>query len=59
MKLKDIFRPYNRIRELEEEVERLRDENDSAWDMLEEIKEAEKEAVENLAVHSMSPIAEA
>jgi len=59
MKLKDIFRPYSRIRELEEEVERLRDENDSAWDMLEEIKEAEKEAVENLAVHSMSPIAEA
>jgi hypothetical protein len=59
MKLKDIFRPYNRIKELEEEVERLRDENDSAWDMLEEIKAAEKEAVENLAIHSMTPIAEA
>ena len=59
MKLKDIFRPYNRIKELEEEVERLRDENDSAWDMLEEIKAAEKEAVEARAVHSMTPIAEA
>lgn len=59
MKLKDIFRPYSRIRELEEEVERLRDENDSAWDMLEEIKAAETEAVETLAVHSMNPIAEA
>lgn len=59
MKLKDIFRPYSRIKELEEEVERLRDENDSAWDMLEEIKAAEKEAVENLAIHSMTPIAEA
>jgi anti-sigma regulatory factor (Ser/Thr protein kinase) len=59
MKLKDIFRPYNRIKELEEEVERLRDENDSAWDMLEEIRTAEKEAVENLAIHSMTPIAEA
>ena len=59
MKLKDIFRPYNRIKELEEEVERLRDENDSAWDMLEEIKAAEKEAVETLAIHSMTPIAEA
>jgi hypothetical protein len=59
MKLKDIFRPYNRIKELEEEVERLRDENDSAWDMLEEIRAAEKEAVENLAIHSMTPIAEA
>jgi len=59
MKLKDIFRPYNRIKELEKENERLQDENDSVWDMLEEIKEAEKEAVENLAVHSMNPIAEA
>ena len=43
MKLKDIFRPYNRIKELEKENERLQDENDSVWDMLEEIKEAEKE----------------
>jgi len=59
MKIKDLFRPYNRIKELEEEVERLQDENDSVWDMLEEIKAADKEAVENLAVRSMSPIAEA
>ena len=59
MKLKDIFRPYNRIKELEKENERLKDENDSVWDMLDEIKAADKEAVETLAVHSMTPIAEA
>jgi hypothetical protein len=59
MKIKDIFRPYSRIKELEEENERLRDENGSVWDLLEDIKAAETEAVENLAVHSMSPIAEA
>jgi len=59
MKLKDIFRPYSRIKELEKENERLKDENDSVWDMLDEIKAADKEAVETLAVHSMTPIAEA
>jgi len=59
MKLKDIFRPYNRIKELEKENERLKDENDSVWDMLDEIKAADKEVVETLAVHSMTPIAEA
>jgi len=59
MKIKDIFRPYSRIKELEKENERLQDENDSVWDLLEDIKTAETEAVENLAVHSMTPIAEA
>ena len=59
MKIKDIFRPYSRIKELEKENERLQDENDSVWDLLEDIKTAETEAVENLAVHSMSPVAEA
>ena len=59
MKIKDIFRPYSRIKELEEENERLRDENGSVWDLLDEIKAAETEAIETLAVHSMSPIAEA
>jgi len=59
MKIKNIFRPYSRIKELEKENERLQDENDSVWDLLEDIKTAETEAVENLAVHSMTPIAEA
>lgn len=59
MKIKDIFRPYNKIKELEKENERLKDENDSVWFMLEEIKTAETEAVENLAVRSAHPIAEA
>jgi hypothetical protein len=59
MKIIDIFRPYSKIKELEKENERLRDENDSVWDMLDEIKAAETEAIESLAVHSMSPIAEA
>ncbi len=59
MKIKDIFRPYSRIKELKKENERLQDENDGVWDMLEEIKEAEKEALENLAVLSMSPREEA
>ena len=36
-----------------------RDENGSVWDLLDEIKAAETEAIETLAVHSMSPIAEA
>jgi len=59
MKIIDIFRPYNKIKELEKENERLKDENNSVWDMLDEIKAAETDAVETLAVHSMSPIAEA
>jgi len=59
MKIIDIFRPYNKIKELEKENERLKDENDSVWDMLDEIKAAETDAVETLAVHSMNPIAEA
>jgi len=62
----NLLNPYNRIRELQEENIRmkeelisLRDENGSLWDMLEEIKEAENDAIESLAVFSSKPIGEA
>jgi len=35
------------------------DENASVWEMMDEIKAAEEDAIETLAVHSMSPAAEA
>jgi hypothetical protein len=59
MNFRDIFRPYARIKELEKENERLRDENDSVWEMMDEIKEAETDAIEALAIRSMPPAAEA
>jgi len=59
MKFRDIFRPYAKIKELEKENERLMDENASVWEMMDEIKAAEEDAIETLAVHSMSPAAEA
>jgi len=62
----NLLNPYNRIRELQEENTKmreelisLRDENGSLWDMLEEIKEAENDAIESLAVFSSKPIGEA
>jgi hypothetical protein len=62
----NLLNPYNRIRELQEEnikmreeLISLRDENGSLWDMLEEIKEAENDAIESLAVFSSKPIGEA
>tara|TARA_B100000131_G_C17890863_1_gene522248 strand:- start:258 stop:461 length:204 start_codon:yes stop_codon:yes gene_type:complete len=61
-----IFRPYFVIRELQKEnnalkirVVELTDENQSLWDMLEEIKEADREAMEYSSLLSSSAIGEA
>ena len=61
-----IFRPYFVIRELQKEnnalkirVVELTDENQSLWDMLEEIKEADREAMEYNSLLSASAIGEA
>ena len=61
-----IFRPYFVIRELQKEnnalkirVVELTDENQSLWDMLEEIKEADREAMEYNSLLSTSAIGEA
>tara|TARA_Y100001963_G_scaffold97419_1_gene134060 strand:+ start:365 stop:568 length:204 start_codon:yes stop_codon:yes gene_type:complete len=61
-----IFRPYFVIRELQKEnnalkirVVELTDENQSLWDMLEEIKEADREAMEYSSLLSTSAIGEA
>tara|TARA_Y100000817_G_scaffold211378_1_gene165941 strand:- start:91 stop:294 length:204 start_codon:yes stop_codon:yes gene_type:complete len=61
-----IFRPYFIIRELQKEnnalkirVVELTDENQSLWDMLEEIREADKEAMEYSSLLNTSAVGEA
>lgn len=44
---------------LKEEIEELRDANESLWLMLEEIKEAEAEAISSYALLSSAPAGEA
>ena len=61
-----IFRPYFVIRELQKEnnalkirVVELTDENQSLWDMLEEIREADREAMEYNSLLNTSAVGEA
>ena len=61
-----IFRPYFVIRELQKEnnslkirVVELTDENQSLWDILEEIKQADREAMEYISLLNTSAIGEA
>lgn len=61
-----IFRPYFIIRELQKEnnslkmrVVELTDENQSLWDMLDEIKAAEKEAMNYTSLLNTKTIGEA
>ena len=50
------------LKEAEEEIERLKDENESLWFMLEEMKDADKAMMDNLSeiiLKGLTPIAEA
>ena len=50
------------LKEAEKEIERLKDENESLWFMLEEMKDADKAMMENLSeiiLKGLTPIAEA
>ena len=61
-----LFRPYVVIRELQKEnkdlkttVIELKNDNDDLWDMLEEIKEADKQAANYQALLNTKAIGEA
>ena len=61
-----LFRPYFVIRQLQKEnkdlktsVIELKDENNDLWDMLEEIKEADKQAANYQALLNTKAIGEA
>jgi len=50
------------LKEAESEIERLKDENESLWFMLEEMKDADKAVMDNLSeiiLKGLTPIAEA
>ena len=50
------------LKEAEEEIERLKDENEALWFMLEEMKDADKAMMDNLSViilNGLTPTAEA
>lgn len=61
-----LFRPYSVIRQLQKEnkdlkttVIELKNDNDDLWDMLEEIKEADKQAANYQALLNTKAIGEA
>ena len=50
------------LKEAESEIERLKDENESLWFMLEEMKDADKAMMDNLSeiiLNGLTPTAEA
>ena len=51
-----------KLKEAEEEIKRLKDENESLWFMLEEMKDADKAMMDNLSeiiLKGLTPTAEA
>ena len=51
-----------KLKSAEKEIERLKDENESLWFMLEELKDADKAMMENLSevlLEGLTPTAEA